>query len=152
MVTRSWAHLPIFGSNNPLRSEFKQLWNRLYIPVCMFWAGMAEIGCELNHLARRVFAGAIPIDDRSRGEAVAQIVDAWPATVAAVSLSVSQPDPLARLSEVVSSRAISEPFSIAIHKERLRLVPEQPVAFGDITAQLRRHTLGERNEPFLSEL
>src|SRR5206468_11226564 len=45
--------------------QIEQFGNRLQIPESVGGIGMAQIGRQPDHLARRVFAGAIPVDQRA---------------------------------------------------------------------------------------
>jgi hypothetical protein len=53
-------------------------------------------------ISRRILAAPVPADDRSGGEAVAQIMGARAATVTAISLKIAQADALARQREVAA--------------------------------------------------
>ena len=53
---------------------------------------MTQIGRQPDHLARRVFAGPVPVDHRAHREGVAQIVDARPPAMPLVLLFGPQAD------------------------------------------------------------
>jgi len=80
---------------------------------------MAQVGRQPDHLARRVFAGAVPVDHRLHREAVAKIMDARSPAVLAVSLVPPEPDLLAGLCEVVSGGAVGEPRCLVGDEQRL---------------------------------
>src|SRR3546814_19663181 len=92
--------------------------------------------CQLDHFPRRILAGPVPVDHRSRSEAVPQIVDAGTTPVAPLGLRFTQANALTHMCKVVARAAIAEPASIAFHKEWNRSAPQQPVPLGNIGAQL----------------
>src|SRR3546814_2749991 len=82
---------------------------------------------QLDHFPRRILAGPVPVDHRSRSEAVPQIVDAGTTPVAPLGLRFTQANALTHMCKVVARAAIAEPASIAFHKEWNRSAPQQPV-------------------------
>src|SRR3546814_5344135 len=96
----------------------------------------SELPCgQLDHFPRRILAGPVPVDHRSRSEAVPQIVDAGTTPVAPLGLRFTQANALTHMCKVVARAAIAEPASIAFHKEWNRSAPQQPVPLGNIGAQ-----------------
>lgn len=132
MSKKSSASLLVDGIGDAMRGQLKQFGDCFYVPVGVFRRRVAQIGRQLEHLARRVFARAVPIDDRSRREAVAKVVDTRATTVAAILLPSAQTDPLANLRKVVAGGAVSEPIAAATDEERLRRDAEQAVALSSI--------------------
>ena len=99
---------------------------------------MAQIGRQPDHLARRVFAGAIPADHRLDREAMAKIVDARSPAMLAVWLRSPKPDLLAGSREVVSGRAVGEPRCLVGDEQRLARMADQPVAPETRSCQVSR--------------
>ena len=96
---------------------------------------MAQIGRQPDHLARRVFAGAVPVDHRLHREAVAKIVDARSPAMLAVWLMGPEPDLLAGPREVVSGSTVGEACGLVGDEQRLGRMADQPIAFGKIVDQ-----------------
>jgi hypothetical protein len=113
---------------------------------------MAQIGRQPDHLARRVFAGAVPVDHRAHREAVAKIVDARSPAMLAVWLMRPEPDMLARPREVVSGSAVGEPRSLIGDEQRHYGMADQPVALGNIVDQPSDDARVERQQPLPAEL
>ena len=108
-------------------SKLQQLRHRLDVPVGVLGLGVTQIGRQLEHLARRVLARAIPADHRPGGEAVAQVVDARAAAMPPVALRGPQPELLADEREVVARAAVAHAGAPIAHEEGLRREAEQPV-------------------------
>lgn len=134
-----------------MRGQLEQFGNRFYVPVGVVGRGVAQIGRQLDHLVRRVFARAVPVDDRSRRKAVAEVVDARTTTMTTVLLRSAQTDPLTHQREVVAGTTISEPFAAAGDEEWLRRKAEQAVALSGIGSQALSDAFGERDEPLLAQ-
>src|SRR5271156_4177524 len=113
---------------------------------------MAQIGRQPDHLARRVLAGAVPVEHRLHCEAVAKIVDARSSAMLAVCLMGPEPDLLARMREVVSGSTVGEACGLVGDEQRLGRMDDQPVAFGKIVDQLRDDARIERQQPLFAEL
>jgi hypothetical protein len=93
---------------------------------------MAQRGRQPDHLARGVFAGAVPIDHRPDCEAVSEIVDTRSSAMPAVLLMTPEPDLLTDLREVVSGSAVGEACRLVVDEQRLGEMADEPVAFGKI--------------------
>src|SRR5260370_20300491 len=152
MSRRSLANPLVLDADDALRCQLEQLRYRFYVPVGVFRAGVAQIGREFDHLARRVLAHAVPVDHRARREAVAEVVDAWSTAMTVMLLLVPQPEPLAHQREVIAGTAIPEPLAVAGDEERVRRTTQQSVALACVVAQTCRNALGERDEPLPSAL
>eukprot|EP01037_Dinobryon_pediforme_P018311 gene18310-18574_t len=113
---------------------------------------MAQIGRQPDHLARRIFIGAIPTDHRLNREAVAQIVDARSPTMFAIRLVRSKPYFLAGLREVVSGTTVGKPCDLVSDKQRRGRTPDQSIAFDEIFGQLSDDARVERQQSFFAEL
>jgi len=82
----TWRHLP-----SPIetpRRFFHQLGAGREIPVSIAHAGVAEVSGEHWELLLDVLAFAIPVEQRPDGEAMTEVVHAWPGTIT----WASQPD------------------------------------------------------------
>src|SRR3546814_5856554 len=95
----------------------QQFRNGLGIPVGVIGVGVAKPCGQLDHFPRRILAGPVPVDHRSRSEAEPQIVDAGTTPVAPLGLRFTQANALTHMCKVVARAAIAEPASIAFHKE-----------------------------------
>ncbi len=93
---------------------------------------MPQIGRQPDHLARRVLASPVPVDHRTHGEGVAQVVDARSPAMPLVLLLGSQSDLLACLRKVVAGPTVGEPGRLVSYEHRLRRMTDQPVAFDAI--------------------
>ena len=82
----------------------------------------------LDQLPLRVFAGAVPVHHRPRGEGVPKIMDARTAPMPVEPLRRTQSDTLADGREVISGATIVGASSIVRGEERLRCVAQKPVA------------------------
>ena len=132
-------------------SPIEQLGHRLQIPERVVGVGMAEIGRQPDHLARRVLAGPVPVDHRPHGEAVAKVVDARSPAMPAIALLFAQADLLAGLREVVACAAVGQPCSAAGDEEGLRTGQTAGRARQHID-ELRHDRRVEREQPLPAEL
>ena len=92
---------------------------------------MSEIGSKPDHLPGWVFAGAIPVQQHTHRERMAEVMNAWTSSMPVKLLSRAQSDRLADDCEVVPGAAIAEALTEIRYKERFRSRPEKPVALSD---------------------
>ncbi len=111
-----------------------------------------SISCQLDHLARRILARAVPADDGPCGEGVSQIMDARPATMAPEPLCRSKPrrwQTSAKLERALQSSGRSP---CSRREEGLRTNRAAGSWLVDIGSQALCHAAVHRHQPSLAQL
>ena len=103
---------------------------------------------QLVHLAVRIEAGAVPVDEGADGHGVSQVVQAGTRAATARGLALPQADLLADAREVVLRRSLRDPLPMLSPEERRCVgcakgpIPQRPVA-----RQAFGGARGDRNRP-----
>ena len=134
-----------------MRGEFKQLRDSFYVPVGIVGRGVAQIGRQFDHLAGWVLARAVPIDDRSRGKGMAEVVDARPPSVSIILLRPAQSDALAYRREVISGGTVPHSIATAGDEEGRGRKTQQAISLGRIGSETCDDAFRERDQPLLAQ-
>jgi len=132
--------------------QFQQFGHGLDVPERVVRVGMAKPGRQLDHLACRILACAIPVDHGPNREGVTKVMYAWSFPVQLEPRVFPQPDCSTDPCEAGPRRPFAEPVTVASDEELPGRATEQPVTFGRVGGQPVHDSRIEWQQALLSQL